>query len=194
MSAILFASLPLFGCGDATDSNRSESGSKISAEVQQQTLEPDIRVDECKAATATASAVFESGLTNIYTTVTLHNNSAPNMLTGSSTNQDVTMNRYEVTYEGINRPVSIPPINSPGSSVLVPKDGSADMLVLVLDLDTLDYIAANYPSVGRSEGLALTATIRIWGEDAVGKLVPAVASTTLDIQNYNRCSSATATP
>jgi hypothetical protein len=188
MSAILIAALPLAGCGNALDGGSSPSGSYITAEFVQETLEPDIFLSICDVDPDTGEITYEPGLTNTYATLTFHNNSAPNTPAGESTNNDVTMSRYRVDYTGLNKSVSIKSFDGPGSTVIVPKDGTAQMIVNVLSLEALDYIRERYPTVGNGETLELTATITVWGKDPFDVDVQSnKIDTTLIVDNYDRC-------
>jgi hypothetical protein len=185
---MLIASLPLFGCGNALDGGSSPSGTYITASADQSaTLEPDIFLTICTEATETSPAVYESGLTNTYLSVTFHNKSAPNTPEGQSTNNDVTMSRYRVDYTGLNKTVKIKSFDGAGSTVIVPKDSTASMTVNVMPLEILEYIRNHYPTIGVSEGLELRATVTIWGEDPFDVTVQTQVEVTLSINDYNRC-------
>lgn len=191
MSAILLAALPLAGCGNALDGGSSPSGSYITAEVAQDSIEPDIFLTVCSESidedTGVVTYEYESGLTNTYVTVTLHNDSTPTTPEGSSTNNDVTMSRYRVDYTGLNKSVSIKSFDGAGSTVIVPKDGSATMTVNVMSLETLEYIRSHYPSIGSGQTLELRATVTIWGEDAFEVRVSTQVEVTLVVAEYDRC-------
>jgi hypothetical protein len=166
-SAILLATLPLFGCGNPLEGGSGPSGSYIRVEsVDPRTLEPNIA---------------ESA--NSYTTVTMRNESAPNTPDGQWTNSYVTMSRYRVDFTGLNMSVSIPSIDGGGQTVGIPKDGSASMDVLVMDAATLEYIRSHYPTIGNGESLTLRATITIWGEDSFEVTVETEAQVTLVVNN-----------
>lgn len=181
MSAILIAALPLAGCGNALDGGSSPSGTYITAEAAQETLEPDIFLTLCP------SGEYEPGLFNTYATIVLHNASAPNTPTGESTNNDVTMSRYRVDWTGLSKTVSIKTFDGAASTVIVPKDGTAEMIVNVMPLETLEYIRNHYPTVGNSEGLELRATVTIWGEDPFDVTVQTKVEVTLSVNDYNGC-------
>lgn len=187
-SAVLVSTLPLFGCGNSLDGGSGPSGSYV--RIQGVTLddhEPDLFLTTCDYDPLTGIATFEPGLTNSYTTVTMLNQSAPNA--ADPTNSFVTMNRYRVDFTGVSKSVTIPPINGGGVSVGIAPDGTGSMSVLVMDLDTLEYIRGHYSSIGNGESLTLRATITIWGEDSFK--VPVVTSPpaeiTLVIDDYDRC-------
>jgi hypothetical protein len=190
-TAILATSLSLFGCGNALEGGSTPSGSNITAEAAQTSLEPDLFLTVCSTSidpvTGIVTNTYESGLTNTYGTATLHNNSTPNTPTGSSTNHDVTMNRYRVDFTGINKTVSIPSIDGPSQSVIVPKDGTATMTVLVMDFATMEYIRSHYSTIGNGESLTLRASVTIWGEDVFQATVETTVDFTLVVDEYDRC-------
>ena len=182
-STILAAALPLFGCGNALDGGSGPSGSYIRVSgVSPSNFEPDIFLTFC-----TALAAFEANaVKNTYATVTLLNQSAPNSTTPTSS--FVTMNRYRVDFTGVSHNVTIPPINNGGQTVGIEADGSGVMTVLVMDLDTLEYIRSHYPTIGNGESLTLRATITMWGTDSFKVTVsPPPAEITLVIDDYTTC-------
>ena len=187
MSALLLAALPLTGCGNALEGGSSPSGSYVTAEVAQESIEPDLVLSVCSTDPDTGEITYEGGLTNTYATVTLYNDSTPNTPEGSSTNNDVTMSRYRVDYTGLNKTVTIKSFDGAGSTVKVPKDGSAEMLVNVMSLETLEYIRSHYPTVGTNgETLELRATITIWGKDVFDVTVSTEVDVTLVVGEYDR--------
>jgi len=191
----LFAALPLVACGNALEGGSSPSGSYVrvvSINPNASTLDaftPDIFLTICSQtvdAEGNVTTTYEKGLHNNWVDVALVNDSAPNTPTGQSTNSYVTMTRYRVDFVGVNRTVSIPSINGAATLGLAPgQQGS--MLVLVMGLDTLEYIRDNYPTVGNTDTLTLRAHITVWGEDAFQVPVSAEGEVTLVVDNYDRC-------
>lgn len=180
-AAVLLAALSLSGCGNSLDGGSGPSGSYIRVlGVEPNIFEPDLYLTRCDED-------FEPGLTNTYATVTMINQSAPNTPTGQSTNSFVTMNRYRVDFAGVSKTVSIPSIDGGGQSVGIAADATGVMTVLVMDLNTLDYIRAHYPTIGNGESLTLRAVITVWGEDSFKVRVSAEAQVMLVIDNYDRC-------
>jgi hypothetical protein len=187
-STMLVSTLPLLGCGNSLEGGSGPSGSYIRVQgVTPTTLEPDIFLTTCSVDATTGIPTYEPGLTNSYATVTMVNQSAPNTPTGQVTNSYVTMNRYRVDFTGVSKSVSIPAINGAGQSVGIAQDGEGTMTVLVMDLDTLEYIRGHYATIGNGESLTLRATITIWGEDAFKVTVSTEAQITLVVDDYNRC-------
>ncbi len=191
-SAILLSALPLSGCGNALEGGSNPSGSYIRVQsASADSYEPDLFLSICSSSTDTETGVttydYESGLTNTYATVTMINESAPNTPAGSSTNSYVTMSRYRIDFSGVNKDVSIPSIDGSGQSVGIAADASGTMTVLVMDLDTLEYIREHYSTIGNGESLTLRATITIWGEDAFQVSVSTEAEITLVVDDYDRC-------
>ena len=181
----------LGGCGNALEDGSEPSGSYIrvvSVTPNPATaFTPDMYVGICDPTAEPPD--YEPGLTNSYAQVQMLNQSMPNTPEGQSSNSFVTMSRFRVDFVGINKSVSLPSLDSGGHSVGLAPDGTGTMLVLVMDLPTIEYIKSHYPTVGVTEGLTLRAQITIWGKDAFQADVKTEppAETTLVIENYDRC-------
>lgn len=179
----------LGGCGNALEDGSEPSGSYVRVVSvtpnPAEAFTPDMYVDICDD---TAKPIkYEPGIINSYANVQMKNESRPNTPESQSTNSFVTMSRYRVDFVGINKTVSLPSLDSGGHSVGIAPDGTGTMLVLVMDLPTIEYIKSHYPSVGITEGLTLRAQITIWGKDAFQTDVQATAEVTIVLENYDRC-------
>jgi hypothetical protein len=190
-SAMLLASLPLFGCGNALDEGSSPSGSYITATASESSIEADVYRKVCSQTTDETTGVttytYETGSdgpVNHSIQVTLSNDSTPNTPSGSSTNSLVTMSRYRVDFTGTSQKVSLQPIEG-AQTVTVPKDGTdVSMAVLVMDHETLEAIRSKY---GYANSLTLIAKVTIWGEDAFHVTVSTQVSVTIIVADYGSC-------
>lgn len=194
-AVMMLAALPLLGCGNALEGGSDPSGSVIrvvSVTPQGDAATPDLYLTQCTPPDEEAGTpgTYESGLTNQWVTVLLRNDSRPNTPEGQSTNSYVTMNRYRVDFAGLNKTVTIRSIDGGGFSVGIQPDQQGNVLVLVLDFATMDYIRARYPEIGTGEHLTLRAHITIWGEDAFRVPVAAEADFTMILDDYDRCGGA----
>lgn len=184
-SAILLSTLPLFGCSNPLEGGSDPSGSYIRVvSVVPGIVEQDIWLTLCDPG---PPPVFEPGITQGRTVVTLRNDPAPNSPPDNPTNSNVTMSLYRVQYTGINRAVTIPAFAVPGQSVGIVKNGTGTMSLLVMPYSVLDYIRTNYPTVGVSESLQLRATVTIEGKDAFDVDVSVQVEVTVTVEDYNRC-------
>ena len=177
-------------CGNPLEGGSSPSGSIIrvtSVDPIDSALTPDIFLTVCEVDDETGEITFEPGLFNEYVTVNMLNESIPNTPEGSSTNSFVTMNRYRIDYAVLNMNGSIPSIDGAGFSVGMQPEQPAALQVLVLDLQTKEYIRSNFPRVGKEETMLLRADISVWGEDAFQVSVKAQASFTMSVTNYDNC-------
>jgi hypothetical protein len=189
MLAIALTALTV-SCGNPLEGGSDPSGSIIrvtSVSPVDSALTPDIFLSSCEIDTDSGTVTFEPGLFNEYVIVNMLNESIPNTPSDSSTNSFVTMNRYRVDYAVLNMNGSIPSIDGGGFSVGMQPDQSGSVQVLVLDLQTKDYIRSNFPTVGSTEVMLLRADITIWGEDAFQVSVKAEASFTMSVANYDNC-------
>lgn len=191
MLAIALTALTV-SCGNPLEGGSEPSGSIIrvtGVTPIDSALTPDLYLTICDIDETTGDITFEPGLFNDYVTVNMTNESIPNSPTDASTNSFVTMNRYRVDYAVLNMSgSSIPTIDGAGFSVGMQPGGSAGLQVLVLDLQTKEFIRNNYPTVGNSDVMLLRADITIWGEDAFQVSVKAQASFTMSVTDYNNCS------
>lgn len=191
--AVVAVALPLFGCGNALEGGSNPSGSYIRVQtVSPTSFEPDLYRTACTAtedSNGDITYTYESNaVTNHYATISLLNESAPNSPTGESTNSYVTMRRYTVSYTGVNKNVTIPNIEVGGATVGLAPGVPSSMTVIVIDLDTLEYIREHYRTIGNGESLTLRATITLYGEDAFKVTVSTQAEVTLVIDDYSTCS------
>jgi len=180
----------LGGCGNGLDDGSEPSGSIIRvvsvSPSPADAFTPDVSLDICTQATDTAPAKYEIAPIS-YANVEMLNDNRPNTPEGQSTNSYVTMSRYRVDFTGINKTVKIPSLDGGGFTVGISPGGTGTMSVLVMDLPTLEYIRSHYPTIGKTEGLTLRATITIWGEDAFTAGVSTTADVTLVVEDYDRC-------
>jgi hypothetical protein len=177
-------------CGNPLEGGSSPSGSIIrvtGVTPVDSALTPDIFLTLCEANEETGELTFEPGLFNEYVTVNMLNESIPNTPEGSSTNSFVTMNRYRVDFAVLNMEGSIPSINGAGFSVGMQPEQAAGLQVLVLDLQTKEYIRSNFPDVGNTSTMLLRADITIWGEDAFQVSVKVQVSFTMSVTDYVDC-------
>ena len=179
-------------CGNPLEGGSDPSGSIIrvtSIEPVDNALTPDIFLTVCdvEETDGIITITYEPGLFNEFVTVNLLNESIPNTPAGASTNSFVNMNRYRVDYAVLNMPGTIPSIDGGGFSVGLSPDGAGSIPVLVLDLQTKEYIRSNFPDVGKTSTMLLRADITIWGEDAFQVSVKATVSFTMSVTDYVDC-------
>jgi len=187
--AVFLAALPLSSC---VDTQNGGSGSYLRVQsITPLNFEPDLFRTLCSTTvdtTGVVTAVYETNnVKNHYASVSILNGSAPTTPTGESTSSFVTLNNYRVHFTGVSRGVSIPDIFEGGQTVGIAAGTSASMTVVVMDLNTIDYIRSHYRSIGNGESLTLRATITIWGEDSFNVKVSAEAQVTLVVDDYTTC-------
>lgn len=182
--------LVLAGCGNALEGGSDPSGSIVRVVTVSPdpafSFTPDLFVSICDVDEE-GKITYEPGIFNSYANVTLLNDKRPNVPEGEEGNTFVTMSRYRVDFTGLNKTVAIPSIDGGGQTVGIAPDQTGIMRVLVMDLNTLDYVRSHYSTIGKTESLTLRATVTVWGEDAFKARVSASVDITLVVDEYDRC-------
>lgn len=192
-TAVLFAALPLFGCGDADNHEQNGgSGSYLRViTISPSNFEPDIIRTLCKTTVDPTTGVVTdeyeaNNVTNHYASVAIANQSAPTTPAGAITNSYVTLSHYRVRFTGVSQSVNIPDINEGGWSTGIEAGSTATMTVIVMDLNTLAFIRDHYWRSGKT--MTIRANITIWGKDAFGATVETEATVMLVVADYTTCS------
>lgn len=122
--------------------------------------------------------------------ITIRNDSTPNSPT--STNSFVTLNRFRVSYAVLNMSATLPSTNGAGWTAGIDPDGTTTYSGLVLFPEAiLQYIRSNYSEIGNGKSMQVRCDIQFWGTDAFGVTVSVTGSLTIEVDDYDPCTTDT---
>ena len=163
----------------------TDSGLVLAASVSP---DGDVSVDAfvsiCEVDADTGEVTFEEGITSSLGTFTITVLDASD-LTGGLFPRGITLDRYTVSYSGPRPGTPTLSTRTFSSTVsILAGNGTTTTPVVLLDLDT---IVREFQPQSSGSIVSYTVTVRFTGRDLNGEALTLVASTFLEVGNFDRC-------